>query len=124
MRLTTGNRLLLESSTFLTFDDCPHEIELSHLGEELTLVMSFESDPESEEMTARIKPAEDDSSRARFIFTNYNDTLGAHNEPAAQLGTIGHRALWVRWEIARIGKSVRRITLSFYVDLEKPDADL
>ncbi|MBI3518287.1 MAG: hypothetical protein HY062_02875 [Bacteroidetes bacterium] len=116
--ITSGNVEVLDSGTFLTFDEKEVVISVIYKDEEIKLHLRFEdSNDKKGEMKINFEVI--NAQEMRIIFIDYNNTLGQFNRQPVELGTIANRAFYFAYYIVHLHDTKRKqINYSFYLGEE------
>ena len=123
MEITTQNKKLFDSQSFLALGLGETRIRLGSEPESVDFILDFKDN--KEESTEKITFDPIDNKTLRIVLTNWNNPIGATLNKEVEVGTLNKRRLYILFYIKKAGTKgdLREVTFSAYLGEEIQDGE-
>ena len=121
MKITSADKQLFESATFIALGLGESRVEISQEQELLTFIFDFKTDTAAPKEKLEFKLV--DENTMRIELTNWNNPLGTTINGPLDIGSFARRRLYLVFGVRKLGGAgeLRQVNVNFYLGEEVRD---
>ncbi|QQG39665.1 MAG: hypothetical protein HYS81_04830 [Candidatus Aenigmatarchaeota archaeon] len=113
VKITTSEKVVIASGAFITFNEKPSVVSMTHEGETLNLELYFIHDDDTKERRVEYKPNEQKTALIVKLF-NFSSGLGTSFGKPIEIGTINEKPIYLQLHVKSLSKATKEVTYTFY----------